>query len=93
MAEEVSRTIKKHSLILENRNELSVSGVDEVLGFNDETVTLVTQLGRLIVSGDKLHISHFSQETGELHLDGRIDSLRYTEDKKPQGSLISRLFR
>lgn len=93
MAEEVSKLLKKHNLILENRAELNVSGVDEVLGFSDESVTLITQLGKLVISGDKLHICKFSQETGELLLDGRVDSLRYSEEKKAQGSFISRLFR
>ena len=92
MAEEELRRAK-HSLILTARRELSVSGVEEVSGFNDESVRLVTSIGELTVSGGKLHISKFSQETGELLLDGEIDSLRYSESTKEKASFFSRLFR
>lgn len=92
MAEEELRRAK-HSLIMTARRELSVSGIEEVSGFNDESVTLVTAIGELTVSGGHLHISKFSQETGELLLDGEIDCLRYSESRKEKGSFFSRLFR
>lgn len=91
--EELSRIGSRHSLIMTARKELSISGVEEVSGFNDENVSLKTSLGELTVSGSHLHISTFSQETGELKLDGEIDCLRYSENRKAQGSFFSRLFR
>lgn len=84
---------KKHNLILENRKNLSLGGIDDVLGFNEEMVTLSGSCGILIVRGDNLHISKLSLETGEVSLDGKIDALIYSEDKKEKSSVFSRLFK
>ncbi|MDD5796290.1 MAG: sporulation protein YabP [Oscillospiraceae bacterium] len=84
---------KKHNLILENRKNLSLGGIDDVLGFNEEMVTLSGSCGILIVRGENLHISKLSLETGEVSLDGKIDGLIYSEDKKEKSGVFSRLFK
>ncbi len=91
--EEKNTVRKKHSLILEDRKNLSLSGVNDVAAFDDEMVVLVTELGDLSVKGNQLHIDQFSVETGELTLGGYIDSLTYSENKQQQGGFFSRLFR
>lgn len=91
--EEKTNQHKKHSLILENRRTLSLSGVSDVSGFNEENVVLVTEMGELSVKGSRLHINKFSVETGELTMDGTIDSLTYSENKQQEGGFFSRLFR
>lgn len=92
-SEELSCVRKKHDLIMENRKNLSVTGVSDVSGFDDEKVVLTTELGELTVRGSRLHISKFSQDTGELNLDGEIDELQYSESKKDEGGFFSKLFR
>ncbi len=92
-AEEIRKCPGKHNIILENREILNVGGVKEVSGFNDENVLLITDLGELTISGEKLHISKFSQETGELLVDGIITSLNYSENKKAEGGFLKKLFR
>lgn len=92
-AEEKSFPHKKHSLILEDRKNLSLSGVSDVSGFDEQTVTLETELGELTVKGSNLHINKFSLETGELNLDGNIYSLIYSENKQTEGGFFARLFR
>lgn len=84
---------KKHNLIMEDRNILNVTGVTDVSGFDDEKVLLITEKGELAVGGYSLHINKFSQETGELAIDGEICSLVYSEAKKDNGSFFSKLFR
>lgn len=84
---------KKHNLILENRKNLSLGGIDDVLGFNEETVTLSGGFGILVIRGEKLHISKLSLETGEVTLDGKIDALIYPEDQKEKTGVFSRLFK
>ncbi len=94
MASGESNTIKeKHNLILENRSVLNMSGIVEVSGFNEEKITLITQIGELTIGGYELHINGFSQDTGDLSMSGDICSLVYTAEKKPEGSFFSRLFR
>ncbi len=89
----MNETTKKHNLILENRNILSLNGIDDVLGFDEETVTLSGNCGILIVKGEKLHISKLSLETGEVNLDGKINAIIYTEDSKNKSGIFSRLFK
>ena len=91
--EEKNTVQKRHSVILEDRKQLSLSGVADVSGFDEETVVLETELGELTVKGSSLHINKFSLETGELNLDGNIYSLVYAENRQTEGGFFSRLFR
>lgn len=83
----------KHNLILEGRRVLTVSGVSDVSGFDEQSVVLITGMGELAVKGSNLHINKFSTETGELSLDGDIYSLVYSENKQTEGGFFSRLFK
>ena len=79
-------------LTLENRSRLTVSGVQDVERFDDQCIVLRTGAGVLVVSGESLHIGKLSLDGGELHVDGRIDSLLYEDTDRPSGGLLSRLF-
>lgn len=82
----------KHSVALEGRRKLSVSGVEEVDSFDENTIVMVTASGLLVIRGEALHIEALSLEGGELKVTGDIDSLSY-EDNDRQVGLFSRLFR
>ena len=82
---------KTHALSMENRETLSLTGVDDVNGFDESGVVLSTSLGALTVRGEDLHIDRIDLELGELELRGRIRALSY-EEPSPTGSLWSRLF-
>ncbi len=81
---------KPHSLVLDNRNKLSLTGVNDVLGFNEETVSVNTSMGDLIIRGTQLHINKLNLDTGEVEIDGKINSLQYTESKSNK-SFMQRL--
>ena len=82
-----------HNVIVEGRKKLSVSAVEEVGAFDEKSVTLKTSMGVLIVKGDKLHVNRLSIETGDVDIEGVINSCSYTEasDKTPKG-FFGRLF-
>ncbi|MBR5389983.1 MAG: sporulation protein YabP [Clostridia bacterium] len=82
-----------HSLVLEERHRLSVSGVSEVLSFDEDQVVMETALGRLSVEGEGLHVEKLSLDVGELTLEGNIQSLLYSHDGKSKGgSFWSKVF-
>lgn len=81
-----------HRLELEGREQLSVSGVEDVERFDENEIVMSTTVGILIVNGENLHIGKLSLDGGELHVDGRIDSVSYEEQTQAQGSLLHRLF-
>ena len=84
------------NLILENREKLSISGVLDVLSFDDQVVILETELGLLTVKGESIRINKLSIDTSEVIIEGEIDSLVYSNNKnndKSKGSLISKIFK
>ena len=80
----------RHNAILENRSRLMLTGVTDVECFNEEVISLYTQLGEL----KNLHINEMSVDSGDLSVEGDISSLVYGEkDLKKRLSLIGKLFR
>ena len=67
------------NIILENREKLSISGVLDVLSFDDQVVILETELGLLTVKGENLRITKLSLDTTEVVIDGEIYNLSYSE--------------
>lgn len=81
-----------HRLELEGRERLVVSGVEDVERFDENGIVMSTSAGILTVTGEDLHIGKLSLDGGELHVDGRIDSLAYEEPAMSRGSFLRRLF-
>lgn len=82
MAYEVSGT--HHILSLDDRNLLTLSGIKEVIGFDEQTISVLTQVGQLVIEGQNLHIDKLNVQSGDLIVTGEIASLIYrdTEQKK-----------
>ena len=85
-------SMQSHGIIAQSRKSLNVSGVKEVLSFDEETIQLDTILGRLTVKGDGLHIISFHAETGDLAAEGRFHAFVYVSEQNSSG-FWSRLFR
>lgn len=83
------------NLVLENRGKLSISGVLDVLSFDDQVVIVETELGLLTVKGEDLRINKLSIDTSEVVIEGDIYCMNYSEkdmDKKG-GSLLGKIFK
>ena len=81
-----------HRLELSGRDHLTVSGVEDVERFDETGIVMSTTAGTLIITGENLHIGKLSLDGGELHVDGRVDSISYEDDAPARGGLFSRLF-
>ena len=83
------------NLVLENREKLSVSGVVDVLSFDDQVVMIETELGLLTCKGDNLKINKLSIDTSEVIVEGKISYLAYSENsnKREEQGLLSKLFK
>ena len=84
------------NLILENRGKLSISGVLDVLSFDDQVVIVETELGLLTVKGENLRINKLSIDTSEVVVEGEMSSFTYSDNKnieKSKGSLIGKIFK
>lgn len=83
------------NLILENRGKLSISGVNDVLSFDDQVVMVETELGLLTVKGENIRINKLSIDTSEVIIEGDISYLAYSDKEleKTKGSLINKIFK
>ena len=81
-----------HRLELVGRERLVVSGVEDVDRFDETGIVMSTTAGTLVVTGEDLHIGKLSLDGGELHVDGRIDSVTYEDQGQSRGGFFSRLF-
>lgn len=82
-----------HNIIIEDRKNVTISGVTDVESFDEETVILMTDLGELVIKGFGLHISKIDVVSGDLALEGEIYNLGYTDTQTGGGGFLSRLFR
>ena len=73
---------QNQNLILENRKNLSISGITDVDSFDEKAICLYTQLGELTIQGKELHIDSMSVETGDMSITGDIWSIIYGDKER-----------
>ena len=84
------------NIILENREKLNISGVLDVLSFDDQIIIVETELGLLTIKGENLKINKLNLDTSEVTLDGFVSSLAYSNSdtiKKNASGFISKIFK
>ena len=79
-----------HKLSLDGRNKLTMTGVTEVISFDDTAVILSTTLGNLTVHGQQLQLKNLSLEGGQVAVEGNVAALVYEEPRRGGG--LRRLF-
>ena len=86
---------RRHGFTSENREKARISGVSEVLSFDERSVVCKTELGVLVIKGAELRISNLNTDTGDLNIDGMIDSLTYDGSSgiKSGKSVLGRIFK
>ena len=86
---------KMQNIILENRNRLNITGVEDVLSFDEQAITALTTLGLLIIKGNNLHLNQFSLDTTELSVEGDIVSLQYNDKQTSRKgeNLFTKIFK
>ena len=80
-----------HKLTLNERNRLTMTGVAEVVSFDETAVVLNTALGTLVVQGEGLQLKTLMPEGGQVEVEGSVSSLVY-EQRRGDGGLWHRLF-
>ena len=78
-----------HKLSLDQRKSLTMTGVNEVVSFDENTVVLKTGLGMLVVQGQQLQLKTLTLDGGNVAVEGHISALHYEEPR--QGGWLGRL--
>ncbi len=84
------KPILPHKLTLNERKSLTVSGVTEVVSFDETAVIANTDLGTLVVQGKDLQLKTLLPEGGQVAVEGSISAVIY-EEPRATGSLWRRL--
>lgn len=86
---------RKSSLSLEDRKKLKLSGVLEVVNFDDEKISLNTILGNLAIKGEGLKMNKLDVQNGDVIIMGYISSMIYSgkDGKKSKESIIKKIFK
>ena len=77
--EEKVRVKRPHRLNMEDRKRIDFTGITDVVSFDPVKVVLESDYGHITIKGEGLHVNRLSVEKGELDLDGRVDSVCYSE--------------
>lgn len=94
MEEKINR--RSHKLEFSNRERGSISGIQDVVSFDENQIVLDTDLGLMTIKGKELHVSRLTLEKGEVDIEGKLDSLAYSSNEKYRKSgesLLTRLFK
>ncbi|MEE1003418.1 MAG: sporulation protein YabP [Acutalibacteraceae bacterium] len=81
-----------HNIIMENRENLNISGIKSVENFDENIIILQSEMGELTIKGDNLHIAKMDIDTGDMKITGNIFGLIYNETSKGT-SVFKRIFK
>ena len=81
-----------HKLTLDERKKLTLTGVTEIISFEDTLVALHTNLGTLMIHGQDLQLKSLSLDGGQVSVEGNISAFIYEEPRNSGGSFLRRLF-
>lgn len=81
---------KSHFIEMTERKTLRVSGVDDVISFDEGCIVLSTICGILSVDGSDLRIVSLDVDRGNVDISGCINAMIYPESMKKSGGLFRR---
>ena len=84
---------ESHEIRLGMRKEMNITGVREVLSFDENCVVLKSVCGEMTVEGSDLRVGTLDTERGVVTLCGKIDTVYYTDDRPTEKRGLGRLFR
>lgn len=86
---------KPHNIAIEGREKMNISGVRDVVSFDENTIILNTEMGGLVLKGTNLHINKLNVDDGNLSVEGYVIACNYTDktDTKRTGGFFSNIFK
>ena len=85
--------IRSHSVRIEDRGLISISGVRDVGSFNEAEVILMTDGGGLSLEGEGLHITKLDLDEGQIVVEGQLIALEYDDVPAEKPGFFARMFR
>lgn len=90
---ELKMSFKNQNVVIEDRNRISITGVEQVDSFNENTIILLTIKGGITIKGEDLNISKLNLDEGNVRITGLINSFTYNNKELVSKNLISKIFK
>ena len=91
--EKTQNTTSGHKLIMDARKEARITGVEKVISFEPDLVFLITEAGKMKITGKDMHMTNLDIEILIIVLTGKVDCICYMTDKENVTFSIKRLFK
>lgn len=87
-------SFKNQNVFIEDRNKVTITGVEQVESFNDNTIILNTIKGGMTIKGEGLNVGKLNLDEGNVKIDGIINGILYNDkDSSQKGNIIGKIFR
>jgi sporulation protein YabP len=90
---EIKPTFKNQNIVIEDRTNIVISGVEQVESFNDNTIILSTIKGGLSIKGEGLNVSKLNLDEGNVRITGVVNSLTYISREGAPKNLMGKIFK
>ncbi|CCQ97333.1 Sporulation protein YabP [[Clostridium] ultunense Esp] len=91
---DIKGSFKNQNILVEDRNKVTITGVEQVESFNDNTIILKTIKGSMIIKGEELNVGKLNLDDGNIKIDGIINGINYMDkDLSQRGSIIGKIFK
>ncbi|MEG1524218.1 MAG: sporulation protein YabP [Clostridia bacterium] len=84
---------RAHSIHIDNRMRISITGVMDVVSFNEQDAVLLTEAGPLNIAGNNLHLNKLNLEDGQISIEGELLALDYEPPETEKRGLFGRVLR
>lgn len=84
---------KAQNILIEDRNNITISGVEQVDSFNENTIILSTIKGGLSIKGENLNVSKLNLDEGNVRITGTVNSLTYISKEGAPKNLMGKIFK
>ena len=87
---------QNHQIKLDNRNKLSVTGINKIDSLNSNEFLIQTNMGLLLIKGENLLMQQLDIDKGNIWIEGTVSGIEYIEDvkeKKTKSSFMGKLFK
>lgn len=87
-------TFENQNIFVENRNKVTITGVEQVDSFNDNTIILRTVKGGMTIKGEELNVGKLNLDDGNVKVNGIINGIIYNnKDSSQRGNIIGKIFK
>lgn len=85
---------KNQNILVENRSKVTITGVEQVESFNDNTIILTTVKGGIVIKGEDLNVGKLNIDNGNINIEGNINGINYSDKGLGhRGNIIGKIFK